>query len=892
MEAMERAKALLAAGRFRELLALVNSAPALRLRTPEVEALWIQAQERLGNYNDAQQAAQRLLRSKTTSASLRSSCEFVLGLVAWDRARPSEALAHYQKAVSWAKQADDLGRQCWAELRLIVAMGSHTNGAAAAKLLAETRRHIMSLGDPIVSAALHVLLGEMEAKRGLLDIASRHTRLGQSLLRRAGNLWLSSVAENTHAAIAIMRSDVVAGLEHAKQALALADESGAAAMRRAALSNIGTLHMLRGDLDSARRFFSDAICVIPESGDANGSLDGLARTHLLSGGFEGAATILAAIEATIRNESEWSQYPKRYALLTKTDLQLATQDFTQALGTAERLLAVAREVGDRLLEASALARISEAKALLGRGNIGPDIQGLAEIALSTKLPEVAAQYERALGQVLATQGDEVSASRHLARASRAVTALGLQTTHRADYAAFDPSLPMPAFPPQTILQDLGAVLVHAGRPELVASGIMSILRQLPCVQGATVRAVGTEGTEALDSFGLPADGPGARTIPLGTSRGRTIELCVAADPDLESQATVTSLGFIAAATLELERGRLEREERLTLWPVDELPAEDDDSVVTGKMRDLMIYARKVAQTHASVLVTGESGTGKEVLARAIHRYSPRARRPFVPFNCTAVPRELLESQLFGYRRGSFTGADRDYPGLIRAARDGTLFLDEIGELGLDLQPKLLRFLESGEISPIVETAPTQVNVRVVAATNANLEQMVAEGRFREDLYYRLNVIQLTLPPLRERRDEIPAFARNLAQKAAYEFGKGRMQVSDDLMAHLLVYPWPGNVRQLNNELRRMVVTADPDSTLTPDHLPRDLRDETEELIRRANGFEIAVPLTEGLDQTVARIEREMITVALRLHHGKVEAAAKALGISRKGLYLKRRRLGL
>jgi hydrogenase-4 transcriptional activator len=306
----------------------------------------------------------------------------------------------------------------------------------------------------------------------------------------------------------------------------------------------------------------------------------------------------------------------------------------------------------------------------------------------------------------------------------------------------------------------------------------------------------------------------------------------------------------------------------------------------------MIFARKVAQTSVSVLVTGESGTGKEVLARAIHRYSPRSRKPFIPFNCTAVPRELVESQLFGYKRGAFTGAERDSPGLIRAAKDGTLFLDEIGELGLDLQPKLLRFLESGEIHPLGETSPMNVNVRIVAATNANLEQLVGEGRFREDLYYRLNVVPLVLPPLRERRDEIQALAHNLAAKAATEFGKGRIVVGDDLMAHLLVYPWPGNVRQLNNELRRMVAIADADSTLTPDHLPRTMRTETDQLLRRASGLEIAIPLDQGLDQTVARIEREMIQAALRDHHGKVEAAAKALGISRKGLYLKRRRLGL
>src|SRR5438876_11851402 len=177
----------------------------------------------------------------------------------------------------------------------------------------------------------------------------------------------------------------------------------------------------------------------------------------------------------------------------------------------------------------------------------------------------------------------------------------------------------------------------------------------------------------------------------------------------------------------------EREERLTLWPIEDIPIEDGQAVVSGEMRELMALARRIANTNVSVLITGESGTGKEILARAIHTFSARAQKPFVPFNCTAVPRELLESQLFGHRRGSFTGADRDQPGLIRSARDGTLFLDEIGELGLDLQPKLLRFLESGEIAPLGEPGSMTIDVRIVAATNTNLEDAVRAGRFREDL---------------------------------------------------------------------------------------------------------------------------------------------------------------
>jgi DNA-binding NtrC family response regulator len=362
---------------------------------------------------------------------------------------------------------------------------------------------------------------------------------------------------------------------------------------------------------------------------------------------------------------------------------------------------------------------------------------------------------------------------------------------------------------------------------------------------------------------------------------------------LEASATLNAVSLLLSAIHDLERARAEREERLTLWPLEDDELDSGHAVITGRMRDLIVLARKVAKTTVGILITGESGTGKEILARAVHTYSGRADKPFIPFNCTAVPREMLESQLFGHRRGAFTSADRDNPGLIRAARGGTLFLDEIGELGLDLQPKLLRFLESGEICPLGEATPITVDVRIVAATNRNLEQLVQEGRFREDLFYRLNVIPLTVPPLRERRDEIPALVHHFVARAAAEFSKGSVRVSEPTMEHFLLYGWPGNIRQLQNEVRRMVALAEPDAVLTPASLSPEIRRALPRAATRSSSVpEIAVPLTDKLIPTLSRVEREMIRVALRANHGRLDAAARSLGISRKGLYLKRQRLGL
>jgi transcriptional regulator with PAS, ATPase and Fis domain len=252
----------------------------------------------------------------------------------------------------------------------------------------------------------------------------------------------------------------------------------------------------------------------------------------------------------------------------------------------------------------------------------------------------------------------------------------------------------------------------------------------------------------------------------------------------------------------------------------------------------------------------------------------------------------MESQLFGHRRGAFTGADRDFAGLIRTAHEGTLFLDEIGDLPLDLQPKLLRFLESGEVAPLGTSVPITVDVRVLAATNRNLDELVRAGKFREDLFYRLNVVPLQIRPLRERREEIPGLVQHFVDRAAREYKKGHLTVAEETMERLLLYRWPGNIRQLQHELQRIVAMVEPNSTLLPDMIGEDILGALPLLRSAPNPREMAISLNDKLPSAIARIESEMIKLALRDNRGKVDAAAKALGISRKGLYLKRQRLGL
>jgi hydrogenase-4 transcriptional activator len=315
------------------------------------------------------------------------------------------------------------------------------------------------------------------------------------------------------------------------------------------------------------------------------------------------------------------------------------------------------------------------------------------------------------------------------------------------------------------------------------------------------------------------------------------------------------------------------------------------------MTKLVEEVHKIRSSDVTVLVTGESGTGKELVARAIHALSSRRSKVFIPFNCTAVPKELSEGYLFGYRRGAFTGAVNDSAGVIRTAAEGTLFLDEIGDLPLDLQPKLLRFLQEGEIQPLGEQRPIKVDVRIIAATNTDLEEMVAQSRFREDLYYRLNVIRLRVPPLRERRSEIPTIVSYYINHYSAKFGRKDIQITPQAVDLLMVSDWPGNVRQLCNEIQRVVARAEDAALITPDQLSPELKKTSAPTTPSSSASALAsmptgtlqnVTLADALEE----VERRMIADALRKHGGNISRAARELGLTRRGLYLKLERYQL
>jgi transcriptional regulator with GAF, ATPase, and Fis domain len=291
-----------------------------------------------------------------------------------------------------------------------------------------------------------------------------------------------------------------------------------------------------------------------------------------------------------------------------------------------------------------------------------------------------------------------------------------------------------------------------------------------------------------------------------------------------------------------------------------------------EFRNVINAARLVAATDVSVLLLGESGTGKELMARNIHDCSRRRNGAFVSVNCAAVPEALMEAELFGYRKGAFTGADQAYDGRVRAAEGGTLFLDEVGELPLAMQAKLLRFLESGECQVLGEPMPRRVDVRVIAATNRDLRDAVRTGRFREDLFYRLHVVPLELPPLRARRSDIPLLIRYYSRVLALRYGTPAPRYTSAALDRLKSYSWPGNVRELRNICERLVVLRS-DSMVDVSNLPQEVR--REDAPARVPGFTIP---DCGLSLDV--LERDLIRQALQRTGGNQSHAARLLGLTR------------
>jgi transcriptional regulator with GAF, ATPase, and Fis domain len=369
-----------------------------------------------------------------------------------------------------------------------------------------------------------------------------------------------------------------------------------------------------------------------------------------------------------------------------------------------------------------------------------------------------------------------------------------------------------------LVAPLARLSVRGVGANFIQGELVTVVREMFPTRAVSLEELGGSGKPTLIGGDHGGDEGRMHLVEFGDGAGRRFRLGVDGPLPGEARAALSVVGMMSGLVMEVAVLRGFAEQR-TDPAVAELPDPEIPGLIVASsaMRQLGAELVRLGSSRATVIITGESGVGKDVIARALHGLSTRAGKPFMALNCAAVPRELFEAQLFGHRRGAFTGAASDSSGVVRAAAGGTLFLDEVGELPLDIQPKILRFLENGEVLPLGEQTVQKVDVRLVAATNRDLAQLVRDGRFRQDLYYRLQVVPIHVPPLRERREDIVALARHFVRSLTPD-GKEPPVLAPDALVTLATHDWPGNVRELRNVVERALAFAPFPRVLTAQHL--------------------------------------------------------------------------
>jgi DNA-binding NtrC family response regulator len=430
-------------------------------------------------------------------------------------------------------------------------------------------------------------------------------------------------------------------------------------------------------------------------------------------------------------------------------------------------------------------------------------------------------------------------------------------------------------------------LQEEGYATLVASdgkaGLQAFEQKSPCLVIADIRMPGMDGLDLLGRIkGINQDTPVILITAFGTVGNAVDAMKLGAADYILKPLNADELKLCVHRALErqqlVDENRYLRDFADTAFRFENLIGQ------SRKMRDVFDVATQVARRDSTVLLTGESGTGKELLAKAIHQNSLRAKKPFITINCGAIPEGLIESELFGHRKGSFTGALADRVGKFEAANEGTVFLDEIGDLTPSLQIKLLRVIQEREIDKIGYPHPIKVNVRILAATHRNLKALVEDGQFREDLFYRLNVVTVNLPPLRERKDDVPLLVEHFLKKQRAKYQIPAVSLSEEALEVLAQHNWPGNVRELENVVEHLVVLGKED-IIRPEHLPADIRQHRS----RIANISLKLP-EEGI--SLEDVEKEILLQALEKHDWHQTNAARYLSISRKTLIYRMEKYGL
>ena len=875
------------------------------------------------------------------------------GRLSTARGEPSRAIALLQRAVKHAERAHDsraIGLAhyelaiCYRQVGDIAIVREHLNTAAPALHAAGDRRYL---------ALVHSMSGITYAQEGRFDEAMIAMRQAERLATMAGADDVVATVCGNQANVALMQHRYEQALALAERSVALQEQVGSPHGLAVALASLGQICVRVGNLARAEQALNRALDIPSPTQfrrETRGAvLDTLSQIHLIRGNYRSASDSLRqAREAYGEYGLQTSRWYEWSIRVLEARVALRERRFDAALSQAEEIfqasaappsdslqgglvaaeamLAAGRlvDAGDRLIAIGSRLEPANMPGIWGeflrvRGTLSAKLGRVSEayhdLSQSVSVFELLGErYESglsqlALGSLAGGVGAKSRARKHLAEAAAIFETLGAKPdlAEARDAALNIPSAATGDYVGPQVDGDDAVVrrLVDAASvPDLLGREAATAMMEA-CDAESVVLYVEQAGLDPRIVAFAGCDAHTARALAGAVVRGATYGDAIVVEPIGRDAAgprfalvtsnrtlsgglaqrfrticAVTRQGFDLARARERSSDSTVTAAERSLEPL--LPGFVCASPAMNRVVELI---QRLQGNDLTLLITGESGTGKDLVARAIHAGSTRKAGIFLPFNCTTATRELADSQLFGHRRGSFTGAVSDQPGVIRSAAGGTLFLDEIGDLPLDVQPKLLRFLEQAEVLPVGETRPTRVDVRVIAATNADLEQRVAEGRFREDLFYRLSVIRIHVPPLRDRREEIPHLSTYFLREAAERLGKPDVRLAPETLDLFDAYGWPGNVRQLRNEVHRAVAMAAPGGSIGPDHLSPALA-----------ALQSTAPNPRRRPQTLAaaveRVEREMIRAALDESGGNISETARALGLTRRGLYLKIQRLGL
>lgn len=850
-------------------------------------------------------AALTLLSSRSGDGGRR---QIVEAMARFDLGDVTTSMTQLAKVVG--DDRNDLKTRFDASLALFLRASDFESHQELLPSLTDLRQLAARVGSATTLALLHLAVARVEGLRGHLNDSHRHLNLSRQLAELENDNALQCSLDLVEASLECTGGNLVRSKYLAERCRQRALSSRFSKYLLGSATNLAVVALYEGQIDRATRYFDQ---VLPETPSLTyvrlGALDSLAQLHLHQGRFKDVAALLDDIAEVSHSDKvparSWYDLAHQLTRCAYFERVREWATVVEIADATEPELARRQYKAVRAsllcVKARALARLGdhdEAEAALGRA--------MRHCPRSAVDPLIVLEASQAVCATL--RGESSVGSTHFQRALAGCRAIGhryhehwisllieeLKTSGRLTKETS--ARQSDAASVGLVLTDVATILGAGHSIDLMAHRTVALLQGTTLGPRVTVTSESGCEYQADPSASSETGADGTFVLQLRGS-DRLITIRVARAESLDDIAMLKSVTDLVQTAVTRPSDGNQDDDDQNLWPKTAIDSDEDSVFRSPRMIELLKIARRIAATHVPVLITGETGTGKDVFARLIHEHSRHRRGPFMPFNCSAVSRELVESQLFGHRRGAFTGATESVAGVIRSAERGTLFLDEVGDLDLAVQPKLLRFLESGEIHTVGEPRPQHVPVRLVAATNADLETLISQGRFRRDLFYRLGVMKLVLPALRERKDEIPALASLFLAKASRQCGRTGLRLTDDFVAALLLYDWPGNIRELSNEIARVVALAsDGDALgakeLAPEIAQRWLSRPTLVAPNVAAGPGFFVRSDQPLAQAINQLEEQFIAQAMHTTGGRVAEAAQLLGLSRKGLFLKRRRRGL